>query len=853
MAGEGLTQPVVINQLIIIKGSELEEVKNPINSTFLGYVEDGLDSEGNQKYKSVRISFKDMVPLFGVTQETGSSLTLVPSQKLFTDTVDELATKTDIEGNDVVYAPNGIIEFPDTSGLAPLINEQGKIVIYGDRTEYIGATNITGNESVGNENVVINIDSVLPRDTKIKEISFNVLVYLSDADFIFGVFKKEGNSIKCTQRYSFRVKSAGKFIFQTNDETIHPKGSYVGFFRGNRVSMGFEALKTTKSYLAKRDADVGVGSVLDITSTSNDLFAYSFKMDNPLERDIAKNILSNSSFKFFKNGTTFSEFRQSPTRAEFITNISNSGYVIDNNYYIKNSGNNYDMTFSINCIRTYDLERQTYCSVNFIFNNGDKLELGRINENSNMGVWFKTLPLANVHNKYLLPTSVRVVNDKDSNTFKMYFNDVLVLSNSSYTKHAYVQVRNGSTGNRYYIDIIDNDFKGINLVKTGIDLNQAVSFTRHKNYVITSYINKSYNLELAVVDLLTYDKKIKTFTNITSGYNRHNYYAVIVDKNENIHIVGGSHASGYKYLYGSLSDINTISEKTSILNSGQFTYPELLLLNDGRLIFITRIGSSSVSSYRIYEYDYSTGDFSPLVNNIVDGNNQGAYCSLWTKFNDWYYTTFTWRDNAHTTGVLRNGQVLLIKTQNFVDYFDPKGNLLTLPVKRLVNSDSCLIDDVPYGVGLHNQWGIIPFVWNNKLMVWYTKQNEHGYFNVFIASPNDVGDYETKQITQFTATEDFIGGNGMGTYFDACVRNCGEYLEFSYFFAYTGFRTLKLDKLLEVISDEPYIYDLPKTGNQKRETIWRELFNDCTIIDTSDKVLAVDITPSTQDGNIIII
>lgn len=762
----------------------------------------------------------------------------------------EYAKKTNPDGNEVVYAPLGLVEVPDVSGLAPLFNGRGEVVVYGEQTEYDGATNITGNENIANDNVVLNIDAVLPRDTQIKEIGFTLATHLSDANFVFGVFKKEGNSIECLQRYTFKAVSAGELVFPTNDEAVYPKGSYIGFFRGARVSMGIESLESAKSYIAKRNEDVYVGSILDITSTSNDLFAYSFKMGAASEKDSSKDILFNSSLKFYKKGDTVSEMRQSPHRVEFLTR-SSADLPIDE-YFLKNGANNYDITLSSTFINKYYGENETYIRFFIDLENGEELQFGRILPNSSMlGVWLNKTQISQISNIYLLSSSVRLVNSEAS--FKMYVNNILLFEREVKATNTYLRIRNGNNENRYIVDILDSSFRGVSIAKNGIDYNQAVSYSRYKDLVLVAYVNSNYKPTLAVVNLSTGDIRYRIFTEVTMGQDRHNYFSVIVDKNENVHIAGNAHDAGYTYWVGALSDLDSIQRKTVTISSGSLTYPEFLLLNNGRLIFITRLGSSGNSRYEVYEYNYNTQDFDRIVYNLIDGKGQGAYCSLWTKHNDWYYTTFTWRDNAHSTGNLRNGQVNLIKTQNFIDYFDPKGEPLVLPVARLGNANLCLIDNVPYGVGLHNQWGIVPFVWNDKLMVWYTKENEHGYFNVFIASPNNIGDYETKQITQFTTTEDFVGGNGMGTYFDACVRNCGEYLEFSYFFEYTGFRTLKLNKLLEVIADEPYIYNLPKRGNQKRETIWRELFNDCTIVDTSDKVLIVDRTPSTQAGSIVVI
>ena len=67
------------DNLEIIKGSDVLPIDNPEGATFLGY----KTIEGVKT--SIQIDFEDMTPLFGVTQEKGSNIELVPSQKAWTD------------------------------------------------------------------------------------------------------------------------------------------------------------------------------------------------------------------------------------------------------------------------------------------------------------------------------------------------------------------------------------------------------------------------------------------------------------------------------------------------------------------------------------------------------------------------------------------------------------------------------------------------------------------------------------------------------------------------------------------------------------------------------------------------
>jgi len=73
-----------MDKIKIIKGSELPIIEDLNKSTFLAY-------EGKTiGLKSGRIDFSKLTPLFGVTQEMGQSITLAPSQKLFTDNLTQV-------------------------------------------------------------------------------------------------------------------------------------------------------------------------------------------------------------------------------------------------------------------------------------------------------------------------------------------------------------------------------------------------------------------------------------------------------------------------------------------------------------------------------------------------------------------------------------------------------------------------------------------------------------------------------------------------------------------------------------------------------------------------------------------
>lgn len=86
------------SKLVPKKFNEFTKVTDPTGCTFAGY--NGTED--------IQIDFSNMIPLFGVVNEEGQSTTLASSQRL----VSGKADKQNIEGDEVLYLPNGSLPEP---------------------------------------------------------------------------------------------------------------------------------------------------------------------------------------------------------------------------------------------------------------------------------------------------------------------------------------------------------------------------------------------------------------------------------------------------------------------------------------------------------------------------------------------------------------------------------------------------------------------------------------------------------------------------------------------------------------------------------------------------------------------
>lgn len=125
-----------MSKIKVIKGSQLPVVEDINKSTFLAYEDKTIS------LKSGRIDFKGMTPLFGVSQDKGQSITLAPSQKLFTDNI------RNREKNLLnISQDTGNYGFTDAAAARNAVSAEkrglGQFLMYSFSSQYLEVSNFT--------------------------------------------------------------------------------------------------------------------------------------------------------------------------------------------------------------------------------------------------------------------------------------------------------------------------------------------------------------------------------------------------------------------------------------------------------------------------------------------------------------------------------------------------------------------------------------------------------------------------------------------------------------------------------------------------------------------------------------
>lgn len=317
--------------------------------------------------------------------------------------------------------------------------------------------------------------------------------------------------------------------------------------------------------------------------------------------------------------------------------------------------------------------------------------------------------------------------------------------------NAYFQINADNQENRYFIRRLEKLTKPLSLESYGL-MFPAIAAHKKDEYVFIAYYLPNKSLAVAKIDLISKEIESKEFSEVklASGggiYDSHNYWSIIIDQSNGIHIMGNCHSSSLYYLYGAnCLNLETISVSNKLLDNNA-TYPDFVSSSNG--LFATyRNGSSGNSSNIAFKFNEQTKIFSRTTDKpFADGTNgKGgtAYFGKWIKHDNWFYNAWCWR---RTLDAATNNQINLIKTQDFIDFYSQKGDKLVLPITRSNNPNYC-IDNVPENSGLINQWFIIPFIFNGQVHVWYMKNDENGNNNIYLVHPHNNG-YKTIKITNF--------------------------------------------------------------------------------------------------------
>jgi hypothetical protein len=219
-------------------------------------------------------------------------------------------------------------------------------------------------------------------------------------------------------------------------------------------------------------------------------------------------------------------------------------------------------------------------------------------------------------------------------------------------------------------------------------------------------------------------------------WDSHNYIALAVDSEGQLHLSGNMHVSPLVYFRTETPhDITTLTSRTAMTGSEEVkvTYPKFFLDGAGELMFTYRDGGSGKGDQIFNRYVpkaklWTRAMFRPLT----DGEGaRNAYFDDFQRGADGYlHLCWVWREtsDAATTNTLSH-----VRTRDFKTWENAKGEKVPLPIRRGAPVE---VDPVPQGGGILNTNTKLGFAPNGAPVIVYHKHDANGNTQVHVAGWN---------------------------------------------------------------------------------------------------------------------
>lgn len=258
------------------------------------------------------------------------------------------------------------------------------------------------------------------------------------------------------------------------------------------------------------------------------------------------------------------------------------------------------------------------------------------------------------------------------------------------------------------------------------------------------------------------DQWTKTQLDSVLGWDSHNYVAIALDRDGNLHVSGNMHVDPMVYFKTQVpGDITTIERVPVLYDAAieqRVTYPNFFSTPGGELVFTFRDGSSGDGVNYYYVYDEASQTWSLLLDTqLFDGEGvRNAYAYGPVLGDDGYYhISWVWRD---TPDAATNSRVSYMRSTDLRTWETVSGDPVALPVTYATGG--VVVDDIPAYGGLLNGLHKVGFDAGGAVTITYHKYDENGESQLYVARPATEGWLST-QVTQWEGRWDFGGGGSL--------------------------------------------------------------------------------------------
>jgi len=280
---------------------------------------------------------------------------------------------------------------------------------------------------------------------------------------------------------------------------------------------------------------------------------------------------------------------------------------------------------------------------------------------------------------------------------------------------------------------------------------------KNKQYI--AYYNKDRNMTVAcrTIGSNLWEKKILPNKLV---WDSHNSVVLGFDEAGYIHVSGNMHSVPLIYFRSQkpydIQSLVPVHEMTKT-EEKRVTYPAFFNDKEGKLYYSYRSGGSGDGTTFVNRFDSKNLKWESLVQKgLFDGrsgaDSRSAYHSLNKDNAGNYCATWMWR---WTPLVETCHQLCYVTSSDLIHWKNAFGQDVELPLRP--DTKSIIVDDVPTKGGLHNGKYKTIFTDDNKPLICYTKYDEQGFSQLYIAKTVEQK-WISKKISNWDYRHEFVGG-----------------------------------------------------------------------------------------------
>jgi BNR repeat-containing family member len=284
-----------------------------------------------------------------------------------------------------------------------------------------------------------------------------------------------------------------------------------------------------------------------------------------------------------------------------------------------------------------------------------------------------------------------------------------------------------------------------------------VGFTllTHPPYQFVAFYNQHRRLVVAQRRL---DQRKWHFNKLPdyTGWDSHNYIALVADDDGYLHLSADMHVKPLKYFRTAKPwDASTfkVIDRMTGSNETHCTYPDFLRGTNNELLFTYRDGHSGGGNQIYNIYDLPTKTWHRFLDApLTDG--QGTNCAYFNgPFrgpDGWYHLAWVWRANPDASTC---HDLTYARSRDLQHWETSSGQPLSLPIRL----DNCeIVDPVPEHGGMNNGDIRLGFDAEGRVTISYLKNDANGNTQPFTARLED-GHWALHQIADWPVPCDVSG------------------------------------------------------------------------------------------------